>query len=44
MGHDAAPREIEAEIGSKNYERFRDFVKREFNSDLPKLFMGKDSE
>ena len=43
-GHDAAPREIEAERGSKKYEDFRDFVIRKFNSDLPKLLMGKDSE
>ena len=44
MSHDDAPREIEAEQGSIVYKDFRNFVKKEFKTDLSTLFTGKKTE
>ena len=44
QSHDKAPREQEAEKGSKVFESFRDFVKSKFHANLNRLFIGKGSE
>ena len=44
ISHDKAPREQEAEKGSKVFESFRDFVKSKFHANLNRLFIGKGSE
>ena len=44
MSHDMAPREEEAERGSREYELFNKYVKNEFKTDLTTLFIGKESE
>lgn len=44
MSHDEAPREKEAERGTKEYEYFSNFVKNEFKTDLITLFLGNKSE
>ena len=44
MSHDKAPREEEAEEGSIVFGDFKNFVKKEFKTDLTKLFIGKESE